>query len=453
MKKSRFALCIGALLAVSAAGDRQYEAPPVLNAEDFLGAALLTGPHHHVEGEVKSDGVFNTYTITSDYGTFRVEGTSLAELRVHEIGAIAQLKEVDKIAVAAGGIAGSVVDAGKGVVHVVTNPVGTVKGIGNGVARLFGRIGRGARRTAEKMKAENPEQSAPDNLSDPSRAEKASKKTNAGKAVVATGELAKDIVGVNFAMRSWAQKLRVDPYTRNRVLHNELRDVAQYDAGGHFSTKLVPLGSVGLALGATATADDLIWMKEPDELITLNEKRLKTMDVKPADSRAFRLNSQYNLTRQFRLLTALDALDGISGRAEFVGRAAGAQVDADAQFYTESALLAEAFHRTQAPITGIVANLPGACVLAEGDRFACLFPLDYIAWTEGVAGHFERITKRVEADFPKRDRELWLTGRVSPRTASELEARGWTLHEKSLSLLSEVPPAPTPLPEKTPASD
>jgi hypothetical protein len=453
MKTTRFALCISALLAVSAAGDQPFEAPPTLHAEDFLDAALLTGPHYHVEGEVKSDGVFNTYTIKSDYGTFQVEGTSLAELRVHEISAIAQLKEVDKIAVAAGGIAGSVVDAGKGVVHVVTNPVGTVKGIGNGVARLFGRIGRGARRTAEKMKDENPEQSAPDNLSDPSRAEKASKKTNAGKAVVATGELAKDIIGVNFAMRSWAQKLRVDPYTRNRVLHNELRDVAQYDAGGHFSTKLVPLGSVGLALGATATADDLIWMKEPDELITLNEKRLKAMDVKPADNRAFRLNSQYNLTRQFRLLTALNDLDGVSGRAEFVGRAAGAQVDADAQFYTESALLAEAFHRTQAPITGIVANLPGACVLAQEDRFACLFPLDYIAWTEGVAGHFERITKRVEADFPKRNRELWLTGRVSPRTATELEARGWTLHEKSLSLLSEVPPAPTPVPEKTPGPE
>ena len=87
-----------------------------------------------------------------------------------------------------------------------------------------------------------------------------SKKSTAGKAVAATGELVKDIVGVNFAMRSWAQKLRIDPYTRNTVLHNELRDVAQYDAGGRFSTKLVPAGAVGLALGATATADDLIWM-------------------------------------------------------------------------------------------------------------------------------------------------------------------------------------------------
>jgi len=212
----------------------------------------------------------------------------------------------------------------------------------------------------------------------------------------------------------------------------------------------VPLGAVAFALGATATADDLIWMKEPDELVTLDETRLKAMGVRPEDSRAFRLNGQYNLTRQVRLVTALDNLNGVSGRPEFVARAASALVDADAQFYTESALLAETFNRTQARLTSIVPNLPGACVLAEGDRFACLFPLDYVVWTEGVAGHFDRMTKRVASDFPKATRELWLTGRVSPRTSTELQARGWTMREKSLNLLTEVPPEPTPVPPPEP---
>jgi hypothetical protein len=184
----------------------------------------------------------------------------------------------------------------------------------------------------------------------------------------------------------------------------------------------------------------------------MNETRLRAMGVRPEDSRAFRLNGQYNLTRQVRVVTALDALHDVYGRPEFVARAAGAEVDADAQFYMESALLAETFHRTQAPISGIVVNMPGACVLAAGDRFACLFPLDYIAWTEGMAGHFDRITKRVASDFPKMRRELWLTGRVSPRTATELQSRGWTVHEKGLSILSEVPPEPTPVPTPEKAS-
>lgn len=454
MKPTRMVLCLVAALGMAGANDQPYETPPVLRAGDFLDPVILKGPHHRIDDQVVSDGVFNTYTITSDYGTFRVEGTSLAALRAHEIGAIARLKEVDKIAVAAGAVAASVVDVGKGVVHVVTNPVGTITGVGDGVARLFGRIGRGAKRTAEKMGSEEKASSEPQNLVDRRDAAKASGTSNAGKAVEATGNLAKDIVGVNFAMRSWAQKLRVDPYTRNEVLHKELRNVAQYDAGGHFAPKLLPLGAVAFALGATATADDLIWMKEPDDLVTMNETRLNSMGVKPEDSRAFRLNGQYNLTRQVRLVTALDGLSGVYGRPEFVARAAGAQMDADAQFYTESALLAETFHRTQAPLTGIVVNMPGACVLAQGGRFACLFPLDYIAWTEGMAGHFDRITRRVETDFPKAKRELWLTGRVSPRTSAELQTRGWTVREKSLSLLSEVPPEPEPAPkpEKTSAS-
>lgn len=457
MKTIRIALCLAALLGTFAAStDKTYETPPTLKASDFLDAALLKGPHHEVQDQVASDGVFNTYTVTSPYGTWQVQSTSLAATRVHEIGAIAQLKEVDKIAVAAGGIAQGAMDVGKGVANVVIHPVDTVTGVADGVGRLFGRIGRGAKRTAEKMGSDD-YKAQPENLSAPKDGPKESGQSTAGKAASATGELAKDIIGVNSAMRSWAKKLHVDPYTRNEVLHAELRDVAQYDAGGRFSINLVPGGIVLTALATTSTVNDLIWMKEPDELVTLDETRLKAMGVKPEVSRAFRLNPQYNLTRQVRLVASLDALPGTSGRPEFVERAAGAQVDADGQFYMESAMLADLFNRTQAPVKKIVANLPGACVIAEGERFACLYPLDYVAWTEGVAGHFDRISKSAQADAPKAKRELWLTGRASPRAAKELEARGWTLKEKSLKLISEdahpentpqTPPEKAATPEK-----
>ncbi len=454
-KTTRVVLGFAATLAaLGAAGDQAYEAPPVLKASDFLDAKLLKGPDYEVEEKVTSDGVFNTYTIVSNFGTWKVQSTSLAATRVHEIGAIAQLKEVDKIAVAAGGIAHGVVDVGKGVVSVVTHPVDTITGVGDGVARLFGRIGRGAKRTAEKMGSDD-YKIEPENLSSPGDASKEAGQSTAGKAVGATGDLAKDIIGVNSAMRSWAKKLHIDPYTRNEVLHNELRDVAQYDAGGRFSVNLVPGGIVLTALSTTSTVNDLIWMKEPDELVTLNESRLKAMGVSPEVSRAFRLNRQYNLTREVRLVASLDALSGVSGRPEFVARAAGAQVDADGQFYMESAMLADLFNKTQAPVSRIVANLPGACVVAEGDRFACLFPLDYVAWTEGVASHFDRITKRAETEFPKAKRELWLTGRASPRAAKELAARGWSLRERSLKLISEdAQPENTPqVPEKPAAPE
>ena len=436
MKSARLFVCLAAALCVCAAADQRYETPGDLKASDFLDASLLKGPDYVVEEKVANDGVFNTYTITSNFGVWKVQSTSLAAERVHEVGAIAKLKEVDKIAVAAGGIAHGAVDIGKGAVAVVTHPVKTVSGVADGVGRLFGRIGRGTKRAAEKF-GDDGYKGDPQNLSNASAADKAAGESTAGKAAGAAGDLAKDIVGVNSAMRSWAKKLRIDPYTRNEVLHNELRDVAQYDAGGRFSVNLVPGGIVLTALSTTATVNDLIWMKEPDELVTLNETRLKAMGVSPEVSRAFRLNPQYNLTRRVRLVASLDALPAVTGRPEFVARAAGAEVDADAEFYTQSAMLADLFNKTQSPLSRIVANLPGACVIAQGDRFACLFPLDYIAWTEGLAGHFERITKTAKSAFPNAKLELWLTGRASQRTASELAARGWTLREKSLALISE----------------
>ncbi len=446
MRPTPVALGICALLAVSASPNTAYETPAVLKAGDFLDAAILRGPDYVIEDAVTSDGVFNTYTITSNFGVWKVQSTSLAATRVHEVAAIAKLKEVDKIAVAAGGIAHGAVDIGKGAVNVVTHPVDTVTGVADGVGRLFGRIGRGAKRTAEKF-GDDGYKGDPQNLGAPPT-EKVAGESTAGKAVGAVGAVTSDIIGVNGAMRAWAKKLRVDPYTRNEVLHGELRDVAQYDAGGRFSVNLVPGGIVLTALSTTATVNDLIWMKEPDELVTLNETRLKAMGVPPEVSRAFRFNPQYNLSRRVRLVASLDALPAISGRSEFVARAAGAQVDADGEFYMQSAMLADLFNRTQAPLTKIVADLPGACVIAQGDRFACLFPLDYVAWTEGVAAHFERITKAAQKEFPAARRELWLTGRASPRTASELASRGWTLREKSLALISEdaqpeKPAAPT----------
>ena len=428
---------VAAFATLAATGDQPFENPPELKASDFLDAKLLKGPNHEVDEKVVSDGVFNTYTITSKFGIWKVQGTSLAALRVHEIAAIAQLKEVDKIAVAAGGVAGGVVDIGKSVVSVVVHPVDTVSGVGDGIGRLFGRIGRGTSRAAEKMGSDDKTAAEVENLSNPADAPKTSEQSTAGKATEATGELAKDLIGVNSAMRSWAKKLKVDPYTTNEVLHNELRDVAQYDAGGRFAVVLAPGGAILTALSSTAAVNDLIWMKEPDELVTLNEKRLTAMGVKPAVSRAFRLNRKYNLTGQVRLIASLDTLSGVSGRPEFVARAAGAKVSADSQFYVQSAMLAELFHKTQAPLTSIVGNLPGACVTAGEGRFACLYPLDYVAWTEGVAGHIDRITKRAQTDFPKAKRELWLTGQASPRAVKELEARGWTLREKGLRLISE----------------
>ena len=111
--------------------------------------------------------------------------------------------------------------------------------------------------------------------------------------------------------------------------------------------------------------------------------------------------------------------------------------------------MAELFHKQESPILGIAPELLGACVIAKGDRFACLYPVDYVVWTQDVAGYLEKATRYAETNYPTAHRELWLTGRSSPRTTSELHKRGWTIREKSMYVLPAAPVAPvkpTPAP-------
>jgi hypothetical protein len=415
-----------------------YETPPALKASEFLEPELLKGDNYAVDEKVTNDGLFNTYTVQSEFGTFHPRSNSLVRIRIHEMDAIAQLKEVDRVAVAAGAAVTSVVDMGKGAYHLVTNPVETAQGIGGAATRLFNRIGRSAKRTEEKLGMDGPNK--PD-----------AEKSTGDQITSTTQGVAKDVLGANRAQRKWAERLFVDPYTHNEVLRDELEEVADYDAGGRFSTKLLPIGLVGTVLGSVRTVNSLVYEKEPDELQTLIETKLKEMGVTPDDSRAFRLNKSYTLSVQARLVASLNTLSGTTGRPEYVAQASNAEAEVDARFFQEGAYMAELYHLQESPILGIVPELPGACVIAKGDRFACLYPVDYVVWTQGVADFAENATRYAETNFPTARRELLLTGRVSPRTAQELRKRGWTVREKAMYVLPAAPVAPV-APEPTPAA-
>jgi hypothetical protein len=98
-------LAIGVLAASLAAAPDDppaYEPLPILKASDFLPPGWLKGPNFEVEDQVTTDGVFNSYRINSSWANYAPHCTSIALIRINEIGAIAQLKEVDKMAVAAG---------------------------------------------------------------------------------------------------------------------------------------------------------------------------------------------------------------------------------------------------------------------------------------------------------------------------------------------------------------
>src|SRR5215471_9347797 len=99
-----------------------------MKASDFLDAGLLKGPHHQVGDAVGTDGAFNSYAIASHFGEFTAPSTSIAVVRIHEIGALVSLQDVNKALVAAGAAGDALVGMGGGALHVVKHPVDTAKG-------------------------------------------------------------------------------------------------------------------------------------------------------------------------------------------------------------------------------------------------------------------------------------------------------------------------------------
>src|SRR5262245_34896263 len=361
-----------------------FEALPHFEANAILPGDLVQGPNHRVASRVNNDGYYNLYRITSPVGVFDAISTRMLGIRVIEVNALVTLKQANDAAILAGGAVDAFGDLFTGAVSTVTNPVQTLEGVPAGLNRLFGFAGREVDRAEEKIAAN---QSAPAGQG----------ASTLGMVGQGSETVARGVLGVNAAERRWAQKLGVDPYTTNPVLRKALDRVAELEAAGRFSEKLVPGGVVLTAVSAASSVNDLVY-KDWDQVERLNEERLTRMGVSPPVSQAFRLNRAYSETRQTRLIAALDRLAGLPGRAGFVERAARADVETRAQFFQEGAELMDIFHRTQAPLARLVPEAGGAGALTADNRILQILNVDYMVWTDDLAAHADHITTQARTE-------------------------------------------------------
>ena len=129
-------------------------------------------------------------------------------VRANELQAIEALQEVQK----SQAFQDSLVRAASAPVQLVqsavTNPVGTVENVGQGLGNVLGRVGFLARSGAQSVADSTTSNRAqtPSNLP----------RAPAGEAMPSafTG----DPFGYNKARRDWARQLNIDPYTSNPVL-------------------------------------------------------------------------------------------------------------------------------------------------------------------------------------------------------------------------------------------
>ena len=407
-----------------------FEPPPVLRAADLASSPdLLRGPRFHVEPEVPTDGLLATFTITSDFGAFTATGPGMLGIRVGEIQALDVLEKTSKSDAFKRALEGSVKRTGKSIATAVAHPVDTVKGLPQGVGRFFERVGRSVQTGAEKVG---------DYVDDRKSPEAQSKSTGdvAKDVSSAAGNAGSDVIGQETSRRRIAKVLRVDPYTTNTVLDDKLNEFAWVVWAGEFGLDAgIGLIPGGMAIRITRTwVSDLVWDLSPGDLDVRAERQLTELGVPKDTIDRFLRQKWFTRTTRTALLEALRTLGPGPGRTDVIPWTLTAQSDAQARFMAGAVLILAAYHKTQDPIDKL--RVAGTLV---GERKAgglmVPAPVDYVAWTERVARFATR------PDLAGRDRQIWLTGRLSPRAREELTRLGWGVRENVQSVMGPGGPA------------
>lgn len=396
--------------AVLAATD--YEGPRTFESRDVLPAGLLQDSSFTVGPQAPTDGYFHDFTIKSEYGEFEAEGRSVVVLRAREIRALAELDKVSKSKVFLEAAGTSVVNVGKGVAGVVTDPVDTAKGFGEGVKRFGVNLGRRAKRAADGAKDESQASGEPS-------------KSTGDKAAEAGETVAYSVLGVSSAMRQWARKVGADPYTTNPALRKALEDIGRVDAAGGIAAKVViPIPAV---IGTTATVGDLVWGKDPEALRKMNEERLAALGVPKEKAGAFFRNKPFTLTAQTAFIDALFAVKP-KNAADYVETAAEADSERAVLFFVESAQMLQTLARST-PVTAVLSDSRALVAATKDGRAVVLLPVDWIRWTQAYETAARGIASRAKAELGSHRLDLKTSGRMSDVAKKNTAALGFRIEE------------------------
>jgi hypothetical protein len=191
-----------------------------------------------------------------------------------------------------------------------------------------------------------------------------------------------------------------------------------------------------LVIKLATDVSDLVWKMDPDKLKKLNEERLQEMNVPEKTSRDFRLNSNYTVTWETVLVASLYALGNAPGIGDFVARAAEAQTEDEAVFYTESAALLDVFHHEKGTVYEIVPGMNGIAELGA-NRIAYIVPVDYMVWTEELQKYVDGEIEWLNEHHPEASVEVWLTGESSALVKEELQDRRWSIRDNAITATME----------------
>jgi len=413
-------------LNLHAAGE--YEKIHDLKVNTQVPAKIIKTEYYHIDPVVKSNGFLNIYTVKSDFGEYKAIGNLSLLVVIRELYALQELKNLSKTQVFIEAAAGSAAGSIESMFHVATNPVETVKGIPGGVSRLFNRTKDTAGAVYEGGKDVAGE--AVDTVTgkeDENSGDKDDKDLG-DTAVDTTGKAADWYFGVSAGQRKWAKKLGVDPYTKNELLQNALREVAKIDRAGSFAVRFAPIpripGSKYVGL-----ANDAIWNLSYKELLEQNVEKLTELGINEAAINSFLANQSFSPSMQTYLIEAVLQLENVKNRSVLIELASTKETEDFARFYLETVILMTWFDGQKDKLSEIKSFGEIPYSIDSKNSLILLLPVDYLFWTKELGEKAQQMTSDVKKDNTTEKDAIFL-GDLSPLSETGMKNLGWIVEDE-----------------------
>ena len=391
-----------------------FESAPVLAGSVLAPASLLKGPLHTVAEPISLEGFFGRFVIESKFGKFSVAGVNMLAVRVNELQAIETLQEVQRSQAFQDSLARAASAPIQLVQSAVTNPIGTVENVGQGLGSVLGRIGFLARSSAQSVADSSGSAPAPVAGLPPAPAGETMPSAFTG-----------DPFGYNKARRDWARQLNIDPYTSNPVLRPLLDNASAASFAGSFAINTA-IGAVSmganLVVGFDTDVRDAVWNQPAVDLARQNESRLLAMGVSGRNTRDFLRNRWFTPSLQTALVVALGKMDGIAGVESVILVASQVQGESNVRFLIESVRMLGQYSGKESRLAKLRMSGIVPVGIADDGTLVIAAAVDY-AWWDKAAAEFAR-----RKDLKAKRRVLLVAGIASERAKQEFAKAGWTLH-------------------------
>lgn len=434
---SRHSLLAAGLLALVLSAVARAEDEPVLDAAELVDPSLLAGPGWRVEPRVQVRGYQARFRLRTDWGDMEADSVDLLAVRVAEMPALEALHRTGVTQVLVESVAGKFGEPVGAVSAIASEPVRTGKGLPRGVARYFGerweRLRNGARRVADRshrlvMQDGSPYENAGGPLGEAGAGGPAPKRGFWQRRGRELGRLAQQEIGFPAARQALAERLALDPHTRNPLIVPRLDGLAWAETTGRLATgeALALLGGpAGEVLARAIQVNRLVLEAPPEQLRARNHDILSAYCVDERLLRGFLADGAYSPTLQVEFTDLYVQLAPAAGCEALLETALMAGDEAQARFVVNGLRLM--LHALGEESRGGTFVPQGALLAYEttGGEFVLPLAVDWLAWTPQIRRWFDLPNV---GNRPRRT--LLVAGALSPKAESELTERGWSLVQR-----------------------